>query len=1150
MEYTGSGQIEISSFEERNYNVKLIHNLSSSYSIKGLTEYDFIKSFSTNWDIVSNDYYWWRVVGACRIYNCPSDQILSLSTDQSESCRRIGYITNNNISITGQAEIIGNFEPVPIVDSPVVIVDSNFNQNQKCNDLFEKTIYDLNQTSPSDLSLVTTVLARSLSDVCSILKEPKLGPPLKDFRIISIQRYKNPIGSEDGVTSELIEQDFCNIPECFDYCLDFDLFPAQDNICNPNITLDMFVIALYEHESNVELEISGSSESLVVFSSDSIGSSSGFSFHLVPTSSSTYTKILFNSKIYLNVTGFGEFYSNIYSYFPDNNVINFIEINNEFITNPIFSQGGITLSSDTPLSSSFWNYNSDLLLNLVSNNNYKINLSISNINKIILNNVLNYKFVPKYFIESIASLTIGSVIEFASNYYGYEADGLIEIDSNTDSNVLYNPWIRVGEDIYGEVTDGYSGDVSVSGNSNVLAIGEYGNDGNGTNSGSVRIFEKINNSWNQIGNTLYGDSSESYFGKSISLNQLGDIVVVGGYYYSNEKGIVKVFSWDGLSWNQMGDSIIGENDGDANGICVSINSQGNRIAMGANVGNYVRVFEWNDSEWIQLGSNINGNSGDLFGNSIDLSKSGNRIIIGSPNYDSSKGFIKVFDWDGANWNQLGETLYGNNSSDSFGNAVAINHDGNMIVAASDLYIKSYIYDGLSWDGIFNPIEILPGTNDNFSSINNHSLDMNYDGDIIAIGAKSSDFRGTDSGRVIFYKFDGNNWNLLGNKINGDNIGDYTGSSVCLDDSGFFVVVGSSNFDYNETDNGRTVSYYYSGIVWSYDSLVDLNFSGSFDKLSISNIISENQEIEFLGSADFYYNNLFNFTGGLSISGQVNTISSPNFNYDPDPIYFDPDGIIVIDGESINSFISLPGLYDELVSKFYLYSSYDNYQLDYIEDETVSEILVDTNRVNVCGCNNLSKTLNIFQNIEYSAVFSSFISANKIPYDPIVNLNYRSNSNSWNKIQHYKGLLFDNEVYWTFIYSLLCTNIIDGQETDNYYYKFDVDIRYRNSNSTLYTKFFVNIDLNEICGNNRLSTEITIDTNRGGVLVNDIYTDFYSIIDGIGLFSNDYWNRNIVYDRVRTGQDKFPRITGEYPKFIINDFVIADTSRNGYVKIEL
>ena len=93
-------------------------------------------------------------------------------------------------------------------------------------------------------------------------------------------------------------------------------------------------------------------------------------------------------------------------------------------------------------------------------------------------------------------------------------------------------------------------------------------------------------------------------------------------------------------------------------------------------------------------------------------------------------------------------------------------------------------------------------------------------------------------------------------------------------------------------------------------------------------------------------------------------------------------------------------------------------------------------------------------------------------------------------------------------------------------------------------------MNEICGNNRLSTEVKIDTNRGGVLVNDIYTDFYSIIDGIGLFSNDYWNRNLVYDRVRTGQEEFPRITGEYPKFIINDFVVTNTNRNGYVRIEL
>jgi len=50
-------------------------------------------------------------------------------------------------------------------------------------------------------------------------------------------------------------------------------------------------------------------------------------------------------------------------------------------------------------------------------------------------------------------------------------------------------WNQVGEDIDGEAEDDRSGySVSLSSDGTVVAIGAYGNDGNGSDSGHVRVY--------------------------------------------------------------------------------------------------------------------------------------------------------------------------------------------------------------------------------------------------------------------------------------------------------------------------------------------------------------------------------------------------------------------------------------------------------------------------------------------------------------------------------------------------------------------------------------------------------------------------------------------------------------------------------------
>ena len=75
------------------------------------------------------------------------------------------------------------------------------------------------------------------------------------------------------------------------------------------------------------------------------------------------------------------------------------------------------------------------------------------------------------------------------------------------------------------------------------------------------------------------------------------------------------------SWTQLGSDIDGEAAGDWSGNSVSMNSAGDRVAIGAhyNDGNgnragHVRVFEYQNQRWTQLETDIDGEeAGDWFG---------------------------------------------------------------------------------------------------------------------------------------------------------------------------------------------------------------------------------------------------------------------------------------------------------------------------------------------------------------------------------------------------------------------------------------------------------------------------------------------------------------------------------------------------------
>ena len=120
---------------------------------------------------------------------------------------------------------------------------------------------------------------------------------------------------------------------------------------------------------------------------------------------------------------------------------------------------------------------------------------------------------------------------------------------------------------------------------------------------------------------------------------------------------MRVFDLVGSAWTQVGADIDGEASSDFSGWSVALSSDGTRLAVGAygndGTGSYaghVRVFDWSGSAWTQLGGDIDGEAADdRSGYSVALSSDGSRLAVGAYGNDgtgSNAGHVRVFDYGG------------------------------------------------------------------------------------------------------------------------------------------------------------------------------------------------------------------------------------------------------------------------------------------------------------------------------------------------------------------------------------------------------------------------------------------------------------------------------------------------------------------------
>ena len=387
-------------------------------------------------------------------------------------------------------------------------------------------------------------------------------------------------------------------------------------------------------------------------------------------------------------------------------------------------------------------------------------------------------------------------------------------------------WKQMGTDLDGTAPgDQFGFSLALSDDGTTLAVGAFYKDGIGTtgsnlvDSGEVRVFRFINNQWVQFGPQIQGEGAGDQFGTGVALSRDGNTMVVGGINSSNFNGVstghVRMFkliqSGQFLIWKKVSPDIDGYAAGDEFGRGVAISDDGNIVAIGAPFVDSINgmdsgrvvVYRYVETSsvtgFFPMGSQLNGKgAGNYFGYSVSLSGDGLRLAAGAYKSDGTSGVdsgtIRAFRFLNDAWIPLGDDIHGEMKGDQLGMSIA----------------------------------------------------MSKSGLVIASGAPLNDGNGVNSGSVRTYKFDGYNWQKLGEDIDGSAAGDAFGVSVALAREGTVLAIGGF---LNESGTGYVRIYEYNSIT--------------------KNWIPYGPEIE--GSSP---NTLFGRSVGMSEDGNILAVGGP------------------------------------------------------------------------------------------------------------------------------------------------------------------------------------------------------------------------------------------------------------------------------------
>jgi len=300
--------------------------------------------------------------------------------------------------------------------------------------------------------------------------------------------------------------------------------------------------------------------------------------------------------------------------------------------------------------------------------------------------------------------------------------------------------------------------VSISGDRAI--VGAPQDDDRGYNAGSAYLYYWNGSEWVQEQKIIPPDDYAIYFGSSVSIS--GERAIVGVYgdnENGSQSGSAYIYKWNGSSWEQeqkIAPSDPAELDYFGFSVCIS----GERAIVGSkfdddhgeNSGS-AYIYKLNGAAWEQE-QKITASDGadtDLFGSSVCIS--GDRAIVGAYNKAEAAGAVYVFRLNGSTWAEEQEIFASDGAAnDNFGSSVSISCDRAIVGAkyndeiggnAGSAYL--YYWNGSEW---LQEKKILASDG---TAIDVFGDSVSISGGTIIVGSKYGDGIGTDTGSAYIYR---------------------------------------------------------------------------------------------------------------------------------------------------------------------------------------------------------------------------------------------------------------------------------------------------------------------------------------------------------------------------------------------------------------
>ncbi len=161
--------------------------------------------------------------------------------------------------------------------------------------------------------------------------------------------------------------------------------------------------------------------------------------------------------------------------------------------------------------------------------------------------------------------------------------------------------------------------------------------------------------------------------------------------------------------------------------------------------------------------------------------------------------LSLFTTKAQDWTQIGNNIYGEFEYDHFGTSVCLSSDGSIVAIGSFTVTQNEtsgvsVYQNITGEWQLKGNIII---GDELGDWFGYCISLNSDGSIVAVSAPHSNGNGTNSGKVQIFQDISGTWTQLGNDIYGEYPEDESGFIVDLNSDGSIVAIGA----YRNSENG-------------------------------------------------------------------------------------------------------------------------------------------------------------------------------------------------------------------------------------------------------------------------------------------------------------------------------------------------------------